>query len=163
MRTISKTLVFILLVNATFAQINIGIKGGISGSRMTKFDLIQNITPTFKLLPAANAGIFVEIPLGTNFSIQPELNYIQKGFQIRESFNVNQNSNLGFDIPLGGKLSLKNNYIDMPILAKVKLGDSEAAHGYILFGPSFSYMMDSKARIQVLRIFPVDIPLGTVL
>lgn len=161
MRTISKTLVFILLVQVTFAQINIGVRGGLSSSRMTKFELIQDITPAFKLLPSANVGIFVEIPLGTNFSIQPELNYLQKGFQIRESFNINQNSNLGFDIPLGGKLSLKNNYIEMPLLAKVKLGDAETPHAYILFGPSFGYMIDSKARIQVLRIFPVDIPLGT--
>lgn len=49
MRTMFKTLVFILLANLIFAQIFVGVRGGVTGETMTKFKLIENITLDFKL------------------------------------------------------------------------------------------------------------------
>ena len=57
MRILFKTLVFALLANMAFAQIYVGVRGGVTGSTMTKFKLIENITPDFKLLPALS-GVF---------------------------------------------------------------------------------------------------------
>eukprot|EP01035_Chromulina_nebulosa_P057661 gene57661-79002_t len=104
MRTMFKTLVFMLMANLTFAQIFVGVRGGLTGSTMTKFKLIENITPDFKLLPALSGAIFVEFPISDRISIQPELAFTQKGFVINESFNVGGGDNLlGLDIPIGGQ------------------------------------------------------------
>lgn len=161
MRTMFKTLVFIFLANITFAQIFVGVRGGVSGSTMTKFKLIENITPDFKLLPAPTGAIFAEFPITDRFSIQPELAFVQKGFVVNESFNVDGISALGVNIPLGGRIALKNNYIEMPILAKIKLGNSNEGHAYFLIGPAVGYMVDSRAVIRVLNIFPIRTSLGT--
>jgi hypothetical protein len=156
-----KTLVFIFLANFSFAQIFVGVRGGVSGSTMTKFKLIENIIPDFKLLPAPTGAIFVELPITDRFSIQPELAFVQKGFVVNESFNVDGISALGVNIPLGGRIALKNNYVEMPILAKIKLGPSDQGHAYFLVGPAVGYLADSRAVIRVLNIFPIRTPLGT--
>jgi hypothetical protein len=161
MRTMFKTLVFIFLANFSFAQIFVGVRGGVSGSTMTKFKLIENIIPDFKLLPAPTGAIFVELPITDRFSIQPELAFVQKGFVVNESFNVDGISALGVNIPLGGRIALKNNYVEMPILAKIKLGDANEGHAYFLVGPAVGYLVDSRAVIRVLNIFPIRTSLGT--
>lgn len=162
MRTMFKTLVFMLMANLTFAQIFVGVRGGLTGSTMTKFKLIENITPDFKLLPALSGAIFVEFPISDRISIQPELAFTQKGFVINESFNVGDGDNiLGLNIPIGGRIALKNNHLELPILAKFKLGDSNEGHAYILLGPSVGYLFDSRAVIRVLNIFPIRTGLGT--
>lgn len=133
MRTLFKSLVFMLMANLTFAQFFVGVRGGLTGSTMTKFKLIEKITPDFKLLSAPSGAIFVELPISNRISIQPELALTQKGFVINESFNVGGGDNLlGLNIPIGGRIALKNNHIEMPILAKFKLGDSNVGHTYII-------------------------------
>ena len=42
-----------------------------------------NGTVNFKNFASVNAGLVGDIGFGNNFSIQPELNYTQKGFQIK--------------------------------------------------------------------------------
>lgn len=162
MRTMFNTLVFMLMANLTFAQIFVGVRGGITGSTMTKFRLIEKITPDFKLLPAPSGAIFIELPISNRISIQPELALTQKGFVINESFNVGGGDNLlGLNIPIGGRIALKTNHLEMTILAKFKLGDSNVGHTYIILGPSVGYLFDSRAVIRVLNIFPIHTGLGT--
>jgi hypothetical protein len=128
---------------------------------MTKFKLIENITPEFKLLPAPSGAIFAELPISDRFSIQPELAFTQKGFVINESFNVGSNNALGINIPIGGRIALKNNHLELPILAKIKLGSPDEGHAYFLIGPSVGYLFDSRTVIRVLNIFPIRTGLGT--
>ena len=68
-----KTLALVLIANMTFAQVFIGVSGGATGSTMTKFALLERITPDFKLLPAPTGAIFAEITISDRFSVQPEL------------------------------------------------------------------------------------------
>ena len=156
-----KTLALVLIANMTFAQVFIGVSGGATGSTMTKFALLERITPDFKLLPAPTGAIFAEITISDRFSVQPELAFVQKGFRIKESFNIGGDNALGINIPLGGQISLKNNYIELPVLAKIKLGEPDAGHAYIMVGPSLSYMISSRSVIRVLNIFPIRTSLGT--
>ncbi|WP_394993167.1 porin family protein [Emticicia sp.] len=156
-----KTLALVFITNLTFAQIFVGVRGGVTGSTMTKFALLEKYTPDFKLLPAPTGAIFAEINLSDRFSIQPELAFTQKGFTIQESFDVGGDNALGINIPLGGKVSLKNNHLELPILAKIKLGDPDAVHAYIMVGPSVGYLFGSRAVISILNIFPIRTSLGT--
>lgn len=161
MRTLFKTLALVFFANITFAQIFVGVRGGITGSTMTKFALLEKYTPDFKLLPAPTGAIFAEINLSDRFAIQPEIAFTQKGFAIKESFNVGGDNALGINIPIGGKFSLKNNHIELPILAKIKLGDPDEGHAYFMVGPSVGYLFGSRSVIRVLNIFPIRTSLGT--
>ncbi|MFD2523448.1 porin family protein [Emticicia soli] len=161
MRTVLKTLALLLITHFSFGQIQLGVRGAANWSTMTKFDLIQNVTPTFRLMPSAGAAIFAEFPINDQLSIRPELAYTQKGFLIKESLNLGGSDFLGVNIPLGGTLAFKTNYFELPILAKFKVGDPDAPHAYFLLGPSVGYMGDAKAVIRVLGLFPIRPSIGT--
>lgn len=155
MKLQSITLGLLLLSITSFAQNSIGFRGAFNASNVTKFDLIENITPEFKLQPAGSGAVFIEIPLSPKFSIQPELVYIQKGFNVSEGLKAGGEF-LGVDIPINGKVSFRTNYVEIPLLAKVHLGPKDATHGYLMAGPSVGYMVDANMRIKVLNIFPLN-------
>lgn len=153
------TLGLLIFSVSCYAQKSIGVRGAFNASNVTKFDLIENITPEFKLQPAGSGAIFLEIPLSPRFSLQPELVYIQKGFNIAEGFRVGEEI-FGIDIPVNGKVTFRTNYVEMPVLAKVHLGDKQATHGYLMLGPSVGYMADANMRIRVLNILPLNTDLN---
>ncbi|WP_337043000.1 porin family protein [Emticicia sp. 17c] len=162
MRTIFKTLALLLFTHLTFAQrIQLGARGGASWSTMTKFDLIENITPTFRLMPSGTGAIFADFAITDKFSVRPELAYIQKGFLVKESLSMGGADFLGINIPVGGTLAFKTNYYEIPVLAKFKLGNPNAPHAYLLAGPSVGYMGNAKAVIKVLGIFPISPSVST--
>jgi hypothetical protein len=75
------------------------------------------------------AGIFISIPIGTYFGIQPEVLYSQKGFKATGSV---LGSNYSFDRTL--------NYIDVPLLIAIK----PVKILTILAGPQYSYLISKK-------------------
>jgi hypothetical protein len=162
MKTLAKAIVLLCIVNVAFGQrLQMGVRGGANGSIMTQFELVENLIPDFKPLAAPSGAFFVDIPLNKNFSIQPELAFTQKGFAIRESINVGEEF-LGVDLNVGGRLALKTNYIEMPVLAKVKFGnDHNVARGYITFGPAVGFMADAGAVVRVLGFIPIRTDVGT--
>lgn len=74
-------------------------------------------------------GVFLSIPIGKLFGIQPELMYSQKGF--KSTANV-----------LGSNYELKrtSTYLDIPLLVQVK----PIKFLTILAGPQFSYLLKTK-------------------
>ena len=145
---------------SNFGIKSIGFRGGLNFSNMTEFALVQNILPTFENMPAPTFGIFAEIGINKNLSIQPELNFTQKGFMI-SSYSQSAGDFLGIGIPLGGDASLRLNYIEMSVLAKINLGDAEDTHGYLLAGPAVGYLFDAGMRVDILGIIPIRTDIGT--
>ncbi len=137
------------------AQISVGVRGGISGSSVTKFDLIENITPDFRYKIAPNVAVFAEIPLTERFSIQPELAYHHKGFRVEEGIDIAGQFG-GINIPINGRINVKTHYVEVPVLAKFLFGDRDAAHYYFMVGPSVGFLADAGLRINVLNIFPIN-------
>jgi hypothetical protein len=147
-------LLLTLFVTSAMAQKSVGVRGSFTTSTMNKFDLIENITPDLKYLPSVGGAVFIEIPITSNFSIQPELAFTQKGFSIKEGFKAGGDF-LGIDIPINGKVNFRTNYIEVPVLAKYHFGNKDAAHYYVAAGPSIGYMADASMNIRVLNIFPI--------
>jgi hypothetical protein len=145
----------------SFAQIKLGVRGTITGSTVTKFDLIENITPTFKLTPSAGGALFLEIPVQKNLSFQPELSYTTKGFRVKEGIDV-AGDFVGINIPVNGQVDFKTHYLDVPLLAKIHFGDTKKSHYYMLIGPAVGFVSDANMRIRVFNIFPINtsIPKG---
>lgn len=149
---------FFLAIISAFganAQMSIGVRGSVGASTVTKFDLIENITPDFRYKIAPNIAVFAELPVTDNFSVQPEIVYNQKGFRVEEGIDIAGQFG-GVNIPINGRLNIKTHYMEVPVLAKFHFGDKSAAHYYLMVGPSVGFLVDSGLRINVLNIFPIN-------
>jgi hypothetical protein len=73
------------------------------------------------------------------FSIQPELNFIQKGSQQEVSFELD-----GFAVD--SKVKSTINYLEVPVLARAQFG-SEKTKFFVQAGPSIAYGLGGKTKL----------------
>ena len=165
LRTISAAIALVFAFNLQAQDISFGLKTGVQSANVKVPGFINDISqiPDFKSITTFNVGVVSEIGLHENFAVQPELNFTQKGFQIKEDFDVNL-----FDIPLpvGVRAITKFNYLEMPVLAKARFGN-ELAEFYLVAGPTFGYALsgnlDTRAKLLVeLDVFSTSIDLDAV-
>lgn len=78
-----------------------------------------------------NAAAFLDLPLASVFSIQPEVQFSQKGFKSSGTY-------------LGNPVEYKQttNFIEVPLLAKIKPATGFA----VLVGPQFSFLASTKTK-----------------
>jgi hypothetical protein len=111
---------FMLLGNiSSNAQAYIGFKGGYNAGITSAAKSVTNIIP-IKTLHGVTGGLVSGYSFNEYFDLQGELNITQKGFVINES--------MGFDIfnfPMDIGVDYKNRftYIEVPLLAKGKIGN----------------------------------------
>ena len=101
-----------------------GIKGGANISNL----YVDNVNDENARI-GFHVGVYGQLLSSRVFAIQPEINYSTKGTRIESSF-------LGIDQTT--KFNL--NYIDVPVLAVFKLGDSFEIHA----GPYWSYLVGAN-------------------
>lgn len=108
--------------------IRIGLRAGANLSNVTK-DADANFSTGSKI--GINAAAFLELPLASVFSIQPELQFSQKGFKNSGTF-------------LGNAYEYKQttNFIEIPVLAKIK----PVKNFGILVGPQFSFLTSTTTN-----------------
>lgn len=108
-----------------------GVRAGINLSNMVK-DADNSFSSGSKL--GLNAGAFLEIPVTAGFSIQPELQFSQKGYKNTGSF-------------LGSPYEYKQttNFIEVPLLAKL----NPSKNFGILIGPQFSFLVSTQTKFTV--------------
>ena len=75
------------------------------------------------------AGGFVAIGLSEAFSVQPELLYSSKGYEVSV---------------LGTTATAKLNYLSLPILAKYKIIEKSGFQAYALAGPYVSFLISAN-------------------
>ena len=117
-----KKLIFLaaglVLAGAANAQIAFGVKGGLDVSNIIKTN-DPNYATNYKT--GFNAGITLDVHLVGPLTLAPELLYAQKGFSTQTTY---------------GKFDQRTNFIDVPILAKIKL-----AQGFnVVVGPEISFL-----------------------
>ncbi len=84
----------------------------------------------FKNTTGFQVGAVVNYNINEMFSIQPELLLVQKGFKVGDNDE-------------DGSMSVKYNYLEVPILAKVSFG-TEAFRGFATAGPTLGYLTGGK-------------------
>jgi hypothetical protein len=119
------------------SKISYGVRAGIIQSTM-RGDAVNNfqdlLTYTGGAVTAHSktgfyTGGFVSIPVSETVSIEPGINYAQKGYELKGSLGIK-----GTDI-IGGRSRLTLSYVEVPLLAKANL------NGLQLFaGPQFGYL-----------------------
>jgi hypothetical protein len=153
--TVMKNLLFLIgfmgLALSAHSQFQVGIKGNYATTGAT-VNGIADFLPSPNHIDNYSVGIFGQYSLGNGFSFQPELLLSQKGFSVREDFDVNI---FDFDVPLGIEARTKIKYVEMPLLAKYTFGENVGF--YLEGGPSLGYAVDAdiEERAHLLIDFNI--------
>jgi len=132
----------LVATTAPAGAVGFGFKGGLSvatlrGSLPTD-GLIENSS---KL--GIGAGGWVAIPLTPNLSLQPELNYVQKGTSLG-SFDLTD----PFGIVTGtAELLEAVDYLELPVLLRVSFPTGGRVSPYLVGGPVVGFRLSQQLRI----------------
>lgn len=138
------------------AQISVGAKIGANFADTRVDGLLGNLAPEQTTFTGFTAGVMAEIPMIHALSFRPELNYIQKGFTVSQSFDVDL---IGIDMEVGAKARTRINYVELPLLLKYSIG-TDAAKVYAIAGPSIAYA--ANAELNPVATFIVDFNLPSI-
>lgn len=108
-----------------------GFKAGLNLSGVNSSTAL-NEYQTASLAKGLNGGFVFEYNLAKVFGIRTEALFSQKGYQIESDVNMN-----GTDAVINTSLTM--NYLEIPLLLKLKLGPA-----YITAGPYFAYAVSGK-------------------
>ncbi len=139
--------------NIASAQFYAGARVGGNISQISTPSLIDILLPEFQYLPGFNFGITGEYAFNEHFSLLSEMNYQEKGFRIRENMNVDL---FKVDIPLGVRVDTRVRYLDLPVMAKYRIG-SGPVKAYIAAGPQISYALNGRIKTRADALFEFDL------
>lgn len=151
-KVIAFALFALLTLNASFAQVALGLKAGAQFNNVYMTDVLNQVTPDFQYAAGWTLGGVAEVNFGEYFALQPELNFVQKGFAWDESAGVALGN---IEIPLGARATFRSNYLEMPVLAKVKLGN-DRVKAYAVAGPAIGYALNAKIITRPRLLFELD-------
>lgn len=128
--------------------VRFGIKAGVNvadweGETMQSVqDLVEmtNGSVSQQMRTGFHVGGFVAIPVAPGFEIEPGLLYSQKGTVLTGKIPMEQLDFLNANVTITNKAE----YIDLPVLAKVYIGE-----GFHIFaGPQVSYLVSNKVKTE---------------
>ena len=121
-----------LLSQAQMDDSRFGIKGGVNFTNFYQNDVgDQNIKTGF------NVGLFTEIAVAEQFSIQPELLFTTKG----NNNTYGNDGGVADFLGTEGDVKFNLSYIEIPVLAKATLGEILNIH----LGPYASYLIGASS------------------
>ncbi len=95
-----------------------------------------------------NIGVLLNYTLGEHFSLQTEVNYLNRGFEFQPSQLI-----CGGGIDRG---NYKTTYFSVPLLACYEVGKTIKVYGY--GGLYLNFLTDSKNKITVTSTSSPDLP-----
>jgi len=140
----------LLLVTYTFAQVSLGLKGGVNIANISTPEITLVNISDVKTNKSFTVGAVAEFGIANGFAIQTEVNYTKKGFIINEGIPLEL---ANIPLPIGVKVTTDLNYIEVPILAKYNFGNGKVG-GYVTAGPTMSYA--SNGRFRTAANFFID-------
>lgn len=146
----------LMTAQTSFAQVQIGVRGGANVGFASKPDFLGSLTPDFHPSVGPTGALFLDIPLSDRVSFRPEIAYVQKGVSIKEGIDLNLG---GFSLPLGATIAYQSQHLEIPLLFKINLTEG-AVQPYLIVGPSVSYALDGRIRTRATALFttqPMDI------
>lgn len=124
-----------LFVQAQMDDSRIGLKGGLNASNFYSNEVgDQNVRLGF------HVGLFTELAVGEFFSIQPELLLSTKGNRA----TYGQDDGVLDLVGAEGEVKTNLTYIDIPVLAKITLGEILNIH----VGPYASYLIGASTSTE---------------
>jgi Outer membrane protein beta-barrel domain len=130
----------------SYSQTKFGIRAGLSVSNW-QGDAVQTLQSALSFTggylgtaskPGFHAGGYATIPVSEMVSIEPGVQYSQKGYTVNGELDIKS-----FDF-LSTRAEVQMHYIDVPVFIKVK-----PAGGLTIYaGPQFSYMLKTNLRAR---------------
>jgi hypothetical protein len=150
----SAVLFFLGLATAVMGQFSLGVKGGMQwvDVKAPIVDEVEQISD-FQAIRTAHFGLVSEYEIADFFAVQPELSYTTKGFKVDEQFDINL---FNVPVPLGARAYTRFNYLEMPLLAKAKIGN-DVVEGYVLAGPTFGYALNGNIQTRANFLVEIDV------
>jgi opacity protein-like surface antigen len=111
--------------------LHFGIRGGLNLSAIVRDDDAPNFDT--KMKPGFQAGVYLQLPITSGFSVQPEVLFSQKGYKASGSL-------LGTNYDY----RVTTNYIDVPLLAKF----TPVKNFGIVVGPQFSFLTNTTTKFK---------------
>lgn len=142
----------ITLTGNIYAQTYIGFKGGYNAGITTATKSITDILPV-KTLHGVTGGIIAGYSFSPYFDLQTELNMTQKGFKIEESMGFDV---FNFPIDIGVDYRNRFTYLELPILAKGKIGN-DVIKAYAAIGPQFGYLAKGRSKGNINVLVPITV------
>ena len=142
------------MTQSTYSQIEVGAKAGATFSDMhvNGLDLGTDLFDP-KMIISPTAGLYSEIPIGNGFYFNPELNYMQKGFRVKESTSFDV---FGLNLPVGLEAVTRFHYIDMPLALKYKFGNAKV-QGYLKAGATLGYAVSGSVTTRINSIIDIKV------
>ncbi|HTL10587.1 MAG TPA: OmpA family protein [Chitinophagaceae bacterium] len=144
-------LLLLLAASASFAQVKLGILGGLQTANITEKNEIPgwstSTAPYYTAKSGIHAGLTAEIPLGGRFYFQPAVLYTEKG---RNFSKILQTNNADSFYSYNNVTSLSTKYFDIPLNLAVKLPLSRKGKTNFLLsaGPYLSLFYKGKKVIN---------------
>jgi len=126
-RIISIVAIMAFVFTASFAQVNYGVKGGLSFYSAEASE--EGISFDYDAKLGLGLGGFVRLDLSEKFQLQPELMYLQKNAELEGSMSV-----------YSWKSKIKLDYLSIPIMAKYYI--TEGLNIYA--GPQIEFLLSAK-------------------
>lgn len=122
---------FLGLLVATASPAQAQGNGVIVGLNFANLDYKEADVPESDRRTGLVGGVFVNMPLGSSVSIQPEFLYSQKGAKFTDA---------------GGEATVELDYLDIPVLARITSGGRNGL--VIVGGPSFGFKLRARSKID---------------
>jgi hypothetical protein len=130
-------LIGVMSIHHTQGQNYLGVKGGLT---LYQHHLSGEIgAQQSASVTGLTAGLMFESRFyDTRFSIQPEINFIQKGSSVTDSLGNGDTRSAKWKV----------HYAEIPILFKYRLG-TEAAFVHVFAGPGVGYAFSGKREVEI--------------
>lgn len=137
MKSVFATLFFAAFAQILVAQVQLGI--GLRGGTNLAWSDIQTKNGSWEtehmdIIPRITIGALAEIGIGSYFAVQPEVNFIQKGY--KTEIDV---------VGVTETYKVLMNYVEVPVLAKGKLPVGGAEINAVA-GPTFGFAFDGMSK-----------------
>jgi Outer membrane protein beta-barrel domain len=157
MKNLIPTILFLGLVSTTiFCQnpnVKIGLRAGMTVATY-KSEIDNTLITSMENRVFATIGVPIEINFSNRFALQTELNFSQKGYKANSGFTNSQIFSLS-------EKKLLVNWLDLPILFKVKFQRANLARFGLFLGPSISYAFNGKYVYSAVSNFGGTINSGS--
>jgi hypothetical protein len=126
---------FVLLPGVASAQVEIGVKGGVSFADIPKYaELIEDDEGSADMRIGLAVGGHLTLTLGGIVGLQTEVLFTQKGLKAEAPSGIDET------------FELRTDYIDVPVL--LRLGATGGKGLQFLVGPSFNFNTSAKAVLE---------------
>lgn len=144
---------FLWFGSSLIAQSSLVITAGPSMQSVTTHGLQSSFRPDYKFHHGLQGQVLWSQELTPRFSFQSGLGYTEKGFQLKEGFDLDI-LNLPMEIGVEANTTLR--YVELPIQMKYNFNDGPLSF-YALAGPTIGYAMSGDVRTKANLIFDINL------